>query len=108
MKAVLNLRNTVNRRALSSRDTARSISSIIRDVMEDGSVTIDFSDMAVVTPSFFDELLHVINDSSPTHRLVIDLENTSDSQFARFRSVCRAHGMTTRRLGPNHWRISQT
>ena len=107
MTAILNLHNTVQRRALSSRDTARSISPVVKDIMEDGKITIDFAQMAVVAPSFFDEFLRVIRDSSQTNRLVIDLTNTSDHQFTRFRAVCRAHGLATENIGPNHWRITK-
>ena len=70
MMPTLNLYDTAKRRALSSRETARSIAPDINETLAngngDGSLTIDFVNMAVVTPSFFDELLHVINDSVPT------------------------------------------
>ena len=75
-----------------------------------GSLTVDFANMVAVTPSFFDELLRVIKDSAPPDSagtLVIDLTNTSAHQFARFRSVCRAHKMTAEEIAPGHWRISQ-
>ena len=111
----LNLYDTLKRKALSSRDTARSIApNISRILVEgngDGSLTIDLKNMVVVNPSFFDELLHVINDSAPSDRHVtpaIDLTNTSPSQFARFRAVCRAHKMTAVEVGPDHWRITKT
>ena len=114
MMPTLNLYNTAKRRALSSRDTARSIAPHISRILAsgngDGSLTIDFANMAVVTPSFFDELLHVINRRVTMERPstpVIDLTNTSENQFARFRAVCRAHKMTAEEVGPDHWRISR-
>ena len=114
MMPTLNLYNTAKRRALSSRDTARSIAPHISRILAngdgDGSLTIDFANMAVVTPSFFDELLHVINGRAQGDRLApptIDLTNTSKNQFARFRAVCRAHKMTSEEVGPDHWRISR-
>ena len=114
MMPTLNLYNTAKRRALSSRDTARSIAPHISRILAngdgDGSLTIDFANMAVVTPSFFDELLHVINGrvsmESPGTP-VVDLTNTSKNQFARFRAVCRAHKMSAEEVGPDHWRISR-
>ena len=114
MMSVFNLHDATRRRALSSRETARSIQPVVSKILTngngDGSLTVDFAKMAVVTPSFFDELLHVIKDSVPSDSVgapVIDLTNTSAHQFARFRTVCRAHGMTTEEIGPGHWRISE-
>ena len=114
MPAVINLRDATKRRALSSRGTARSIEPVINDALThwngNGSLTVDLERMAVVTPSFFDELLHVIKDSAPPDSLhvpEIHLTNTSDHQFRRFRAVCRAHGMTTEKVGPNHYRLSK-
>ncbi len=114
MMPILNLYDTAKRRALSSRETARSIAPIISELLSDengdGSLTIDLGKVVVVNPSFFDELLHVINDSVPTDRSgapVIDLTNTSENQFARFRAMCRAHKMITEEVAPDHWRISK-
>jgi hypothetical protein len=114
MMSVFNLHDATKRRALSSRETARSIQPVISATLANGNgggnLTIDFAKMAVVTPSFFDELLRVIKDSVPSDSVrapVIDLINTSAHQFARFRAVCRVHGMTTEEVGPDHWRISQ-
>ena len=114
MMSVFNLHDATKRRALSSRETARSIQPAIGAILAngngDGSLTVDFAKMAVVTPSFFDELLRVIKDSVPPDFVgspVIDLTNTSAHQFARFRAVCRAHEMTTKEVGPDHWRISK-
>ncbi len=112
--SVLSLYDATKRRALSSRRTARSIQPIVSAILENGSgngsLTVDFANMAAVTPSFFDELLRVIKDSvlpDSTGGPVIDLINTSEHQFARFRAVCRAHEMTTEEISPGHWRISQ-
>lgn len=114
MKSVFNLHDATKRRALSSRATARSIQPVVKAMLSngngDGSLTVDFANLAVVNPSFFDELLRVIKDSVPPDSAgtpVIDLTNTSAHQFARFRAVCRAHEMTTKEIAPGHWRISQ-
>lgn len=111
MKPVLNLYKTRKRRVLSSRDTAREIESLISDTMSQNgrgrNLTVDLENVATVTPSFFDELLHVIRESAMPAHPVIDIENTTDRQVARFHAVCRVHGLTTQKLGPNHWRISK-
>ena len=73
-------------------------------------MTIDLADMATVTPSFFDELLHVIKDSASSNiedTPVVHLRNTSKSHAARFRAICRVHSMQMVEIGPGHWRISQ-
>ena len=114
MMSVFSLHDATKRRALSSRGTARSIQPVVSAILtngsDNGSLTVDFANMAAVTPSFFDEFLRVIKDSAPPDSEgapVVELINTSAHQFARFRSVCRAHKMTTEEIGPGHWRISQ-
>lgn len=111
MKPIINLYNTKKRRVLSSRDTAREIAPMIEDVMSQNgngeNLTVNLANMRTVAPSFFDELLHVIKDSAAPGHPVIDIENTTDRQFARFRAVCRVHGLTTTAIGPNHWRITK-
>ena len=114
MEPVLSLYDTKKRRVLSSRQTAREIAPTISRFLSQGdgkaSLTVDLADMATVTPSFFDELLHVIKDNMPSGSQdapVIHLTNTSGSHSNRFRAVCRAHRMEMARIGPDHWRISQ-
>ena len=106
--ATLNLHDTAKRKALSARSTARSIQSAVSEKLVNGSVTIDLADTLMVTPSFFDELLHVIQDSSPSSEIpALDLTNTSDIQFDSFRAVCRAHGLSAENIAQNHWRITK-
>ena len=114
MGSVLNLYETKKRRVLSSRETAREMAPTVNTFLSQDnggtSLTIDLADMATVTPSFFDELLHVIKDSAPSNigdTPVIHLKNTSDSHSARFRAICRVHSMQMVEVGPGHWRISQ-
>jgi hypothetical protein len=113
MIPTLNLHDTAKRRVLSSRATARSITPVISELLIGGNgspgLTIDLEHMATVTPSFFDELLHVIVESMSSRGIVtpvIDLTNTSQHQSRRFTAVCRAHDMKMARVGPDHWRIS--
>ena len=114
MRPILNLYETKKRRVLSSRETAREMAPTVSAFLshDNGgtSLTIDLSDMATVTPSFFDELLHVIKDSAPTDNWdapVIHLTNTSRNHSARFRAICRVHSMEMVEIAPGHWRISQ-
>ena len=109
MTHVLDLQETTGRKALSSRETARSIEPVINELLaRDGSLIVDLDKMVVVTPSFFDEFMHVARENAPptADALVIDLTNTSDHQFTRFRSVCKAHEMSAEKIGTDHWRIS--
>jgi len=115
MGSVLNLFETNKRRVLSSRETAREMAPTVSNLLsrDNGgtSLTIDLADMATVTPSFFDELLHVIKDSVPSEHddaPIIHLTNTSDNHSARFRAICRIHSMEMVEVAPGHWRISQT
>ena len=108
----LNLYDTTKRRALSSRETARSIAPHINDVLEngDGSLTIDLANMAAVGPGFFDEFLHVVKNNTPADHLgttLFDMVNTPEQQAVRFRAVCRVHGLNMVEVGPDHWRISR-
>ena len=114
MGSVLSLYNTKRRRVLSSRETARELAPTVSTFLsrDNGgtSLTIDLADMATVTPSFFDELLHVIKDSVASDSddtPVIHLMNTSDNHSVRFRAICRVHSLQMVQVGPGHWRISQ-
>ena len=111
METALKLYKVKRRRVLSSRETAREIAPTISSILADGNLnghlTVDLADVATVTPSFFDELLHVIDERVSPGAPVIDLVNTSRRQFARFQAVCRVHGLSTAPVGPNHWRISK-
>ncbi len=114
MASVLSLYNTKKRRVLSSRETARELAPTVSTFLSrdngDTSLTIDLADMATVTPSFFDELLHVIKDSvgpESGDTPVIHLMNTSDNHSARFRAICRVHSLQMVQIGPGHWCISQ-
>ena len=117
MAPALNLYQANKRRVLSSRETVRKMAPAVSTFLsrDNGgvSLTIDLADMATVTPSFFDELLHVIKDSVSSdngdngNTPVIHLTNTSNSHSARFRAICRVHSMEMVEIGPGHWRISQ-
>lgn len=114
MGPVLSLYQTKKRRVLSSRETAREMATTVSSFLsrDNGgtSLTIDLADMATVTPSFFDELLHVIKDSTSSgsgNTPVIYLTNASDNHSARFRAICRVHSLQMIQIGPGHWRISQ-
>ena len=111
METALKLYETKGRRVLSSRETAREIAPTISGILgndnSDGHLTVDMTNMSTVTPAFFDELLHVISESAAPASPVIDIENTTERQFARFKAVCRVHGLDTAPVGPNHWRITR-
>ena len=114
MGPILNLYQTKKRRVLSSRETARELAPTVSTFMSQGnegaSLIVDLAGMVTVAPGFVDEFLHAIKDNVPPGSdgaLVIDIINTSAHQFTRFRAVCRVHEMTTKEVGPDHWRISQ-
>ena len=114
MQQTLRLYDTRKRRVLSSRDTARSMAPEIRNLLSgpdsEENLTVDLIDMATVTPSFFDELLHVVKKNTPTDHLgttLFDMVNTPEQQAVRFRAVCRVHGLKMVEVGPDHWRISK-
>ena len=112
--ATLNLYDTKKRRVFSSRDTARSMASEIKNLLSGsnsaGNLTVDLMEMATVTPSFFDEFLHVVKNNTPANHLsttLFDMVNTPEQQAVRFRAVCRVHGLNMVEVGPDHWRISR-
>ena len=112
MTPTLNLYDTTKRKALSSRDTARSLAPTISNSLAngDGSLTIDLANTATVAPGFFDEFLHVVKNNMPANHLsttLFDMVNTPEQQAVRFRAVCRVHGLNMVEVGPDHWRISR-
>ena len=114
MQQTLRLYDTKKRRVLSSRDTARSMASEIRNLMPEAdseeNLTVDLIDVATVAPGFFDEFLHVVKNNTPADHLstiLFDMVNTPEQQAVRFRAVCRVHGLNMVEVGPDHWRISR-
>ena len=115
MQQTLRLYDARKRRVLSSRDTARSMAPEIRNLLlseadSEENLTVDLTDVATVTPSFFDELLHVVKNNTPADHLgttLFDMVNTPEQQAVRFRAVCRVHGLNMVEVGPDHWRISK-
>ena len=112
MAQVLDLYQTVNKRVLSSRQTARAMSpEVSRSISEgNGTLTIDMARMTTITPSFFDELIRVIEDSVESHgqnSLAVHFTNTTDTQAAKFQTVCRAHSLSLEKAAPGHWVISR-
>ena len=66
MAQVLDLYQTANKRVLSSRQTARAMTPVVSQSLSEGNgaLTIDMARMTAITPSFFDELIRVIEDSA--------------------------------------------
>ena len=112
MAQVLDLYQTANKRVLSSRQTARAMTPMVSQSLSEGNgaLTIDMARMTAITPSFFDELIRVIEDSAESrgHKsLAIHFTNTTDAQAAKFQTVCRAHGLSLEKAAPGHWIIAR-
>ena len=113
MAQVLDLYRTSNKRVLSSRQTARAMLPEVRQSISEGNgtLTIDMAHMTAITPSFFDELIRVIEDSVESRGhddLAIHFTNTTDTQAAKFQTVCKSHGLSLAKATPGHWIIASS
>ena len=100
------------RSVLSSRDSARSIATDVVDAVRratDG-LELDLKDVLGMAPSFFDELLTIIDEASeflgnPTPRIV--LSHTPSPLAEKHHAVCRGHGLSISENEEGDWLLTQ-
>ena len=97
------------KRVLVTRDSARELQDIFESSLaeHDDEIAIDFQGIEGVTPSFVDELLHVIEETlSRKHSLsgsrVVFL-NPPTRLSAKFAAIGRAHGLPIVEATDGRW-----
>jgi uncharacterized protein DUF4325 len=100
----------LNRKILVTRESASALRDAIdSSIKADGEVTLDFTGIDAVTPSFVDELLAMINDAraaSSRRELRVVFAHTPTPLSAKFLAIGRRHGATMSQSGSDSWEIS--
>ena len=101
------------RHALTSRGSAREISQEIGDALRDGDeeLELDFQDILGFSPSFFDELIGVVNDGAkisghPAYRIVIT--NPPVPLTPKYKTICQGRGFRITETPSGQWLITES
>ncbi len=87
----------LERKALVTRGTARSLQANVADAMSgQGQVVLDFSGVEALAPSFFDEILAVVEECARTNDAEprVTIQNAPGNLSSGTRAVVRVHDMT--------------
>ena len=106
----INLFEIVGKRVLVTRESARSIETLVRAALVEGhgEVELDFSGVNGLTPSFFDETLAILEEGaeeSDQSHLRIMMTNTPTELSSKFVAVSRGHDLTLENLEDGTWLI---
>ena len=75
-----------------------------------GQVTLDFSEIDGLTPSFFDEMLRIIEESIPSETLNqfnVTMKNPPTQLSSKFVAVGKGHGLDITELDNGSWVIAK-
>jgi hypothetical protein len=100
------------RRALVTRESARELRQhlgpLTKDRTTEADITLDFSGIDAVTPSFVDETLQAIGDAVGTNRrksTVIIFLHPPTRLSEKFAAIGRARGVVISEIPGEGWRI---
>jgi hypothetical protein len=100
----------LNRKILVTRESASAVRDAIdSSIKADGEVTLDFTGIDAVTPSFVDELLAMIDDArsaSSRHEVRVVFAHTPTPLSAKFLAIGKRHGATMSESGSDSWEIT--
>ena len=107
----LKIHDFLKRRVLVTRDSARAIQAELKAALIDGQgqVTLDFDGVDGLTPSFLDEILSIIEESTggkSRSRLQITVTNPPTQLSSKFAAVGRGHGLAIKESDHTSWIIS--
>lgn len=104
----LKIFDLVGKRVLVTRSSARKLAPDLADALAEGGgeVTLDFSGVDGLTPSFLDEILSVLEESvlaSGGVRLRVEVTNSPTQLSSKFAAVSRGHGLVAEELEDRTW-----
>lgn len=102
----------LRRRALVTRESARTIGPALIQALEGsgGEVTLDFSGVEAVTPSFVDEVLNVVDEALSERArasLRVLLLHPPTGLTAKFSAVGRGHKLRISESAAGAWMITE-
>src|SRR5712692_10768699 len=100
----------LNRKILVTRESAAAVRDAIdSSIRADGEVTLDFTGIDAVTPSFVDEILGMIDDAragSARREVRVVFAHTPTPLSAKFLAIGKRHGATMSQAGSDAWEIT--
>ena len=100
----------LRRKILVTRESALAVRDAIESsIKADGEVTLDFTGIDAVTPSFVDEILAMIDDaraSSSRREVRVVFAHAPTPLSAKFLAIGKRHGATMSQSGSDAWEIT--
>ena len=108
----LKIQELLPKRVLTSRDSARSIAAEVADAVRlgDGGLEVDLQGVLGMAPSFFDELLSVIEKGAHVAGKQpgeIIVSHPPSALLAKHHLVCKGHGLRVSEDASGRWVITQ-
>lgn len=107
--AVLNVYDLTRKRALITRGSAAKIGAALADAWDGDVLSIDFSGVEAVTPSFVDEVLiaieNVVSTPGRANATIIFL-NPPTRLSEKFAAVGRAHRLSAAESDDGNWHLT--
>ncbi|PKB64313.1 MAG: hypothetical protein BZY80_03220 [SAR202 cluster bacterium Io17-Chloro-G2] len=109
----INLFEIVGKRVLVTRESARSLETIVLTALVEGQgeVELDFSGVDGLTPSFFDETLAILEESAvegDESQFHILMTNPPTELSSKFAAVSRGHNLALDELENGTWVITKS
>ncbi len=99
----------LQRKILVTRESASAVRGAIESaITADGEVTMDFSGIDAVTPSFVDEILGMIDDAragSSRREVRVVFAHAPTPLSTKFLAIGKRHGATISQSGSDVWEI---
>jgi hypothetical protein len=107
---IVNVFEFMQRKILVTRESASAMQdAIINSITANGELTLDFTGVDAVTPSFVDELLAMIEEArvaSSRRQVRVVFAHAPMPLSAKFLAIGRRHGATMSQAGPDAWEIT--
>jgi hypothetical protein len=104
------IRDHASTRVLVTRRSARDLAEPIREHLgTQAALDLDFRGIEGVTPSFLDELLHVIEEQAAeagVSLFQVTISNAPTRLSSKFEAVGRGHGLLVEEVATGTWRIA--
>jgi hypothetical protein len=117
--SVLRVRDVLKERILVSRESAHRLENALRTILarpapksasRARSLTIDFTEVAGVAPSFLDELLTILESLVRSRingqEVELIVANPPTRLSLKFEAIAHGHGMSIQGLPDGSWRLS--
>ena len=110
--ATINILQLLGKRMLVARGSARSIETDLASSLTEGQgeLTLSLSGITGLAPSFFDEILKILEeaaDAADGRKLLVRIESSPSHISAPFAAIGRAHGLSMEETDTGDWVIAR-